>query len=261
MNNFVAELITFGVIFTIVAILNDLTQVGEAQNVDRNESFLTYNNTAYGISIEYPSNWQIDESANELLISILQNLTSNQMTMGEDSNAIKSKISEVLDTFGLETVSDMFSLSPDKKAEVLQKILQQLNEGTAQAVIFIFSPPENELDAGIENLNIVAENISAASPISLSEYVNGSIEGLKMIASNLTILQPPTDITIDGKPAMTFVYTATNPADESTNVKILNAVAINENIAYVLTFTSNPETYSAYLPTFEKMLQSFKISD
>lgn len=262
MNTF-AGLIALGIMFTIVVALNGLVQVSESQKVHSNESFLTYKNTAYGVSIQYPLGWKVDESANEYLMSFLQNLSSSESQTADDrqNNAIKSKISDALDAFGLEGVSDIFGLSADERAEFLQLASKLLNEGTSQVVVSVASPPENELDGDIENLSIIAVKISAASPISPNDYAKTVIEGLKMIPSNVTILQPPMEINIDGKPALKSVYTMTSPFDESSTRKILNAVAVNENIAYVLTFTSSPENYSTHAPTFEKMLQSFRIND
>lgn len=60
---------------------------------------------------------------------------------------------------------------------------------------------------------------------------------------------------------MTFAYTSSSPFDSSLIGKILNVIAMKGNTGYVLTFSSNPEAYNSYLPTFEKMFQSLKISD
>lgn len=262
MNKPVMVMITLVITFIIILTVNNLLLAAEPPNADSSASFLTYNDTTYGISINYPLGWEIDESAHKNLISYLQNLSSSesQTANGGENNAINSKISEVLETFGLEGVSDIFVLNPEKRTEFLQRMSRALNEGTSQVIVSIMSPPEDEFDVHAENAVIVAEDISAASPISLNDYVKGSIEALKIVAQDLTI-EPPMEITIDGKPAMAFVYTATNPEQESSTVKILNALAMRGNTVYVLTLTASPETYSAYLPTFEKMVQSFKISD
>ena len=248
-------------LFIIISTVNNPLVAKESQNADTSASFLTYNDTAYGISIEYPSNWQIDQSANEYMLAILQNLTS-QPQGGNDNhnNAVKSKVSEILDAFGLGSVLDVIGLSPDKRAEILQLISQKLSEGTLQLIVLIMSPPEDEFDA-VENMNILAENISTPSPISLHDYVNANIEGMKTGFQDFTQVQPPTEVTIDGNPAMTLVYTARSPVKESTTVKNLVVFAINGNTGYVMTFAALPETYSLYAPTFERMLQSFKIND
>jgi hypothetical protein len=262
MNKLVVGLIMLTLTHIIISTINNPLLAAESQKAGSSASFLTYNDTAYGISIKYPSNWQIDESAHEYLLAILQNLTSeSQMTNDSQNNAIKSKVSQILDAFGLESVSDVVGLSPDKKAEVFQKVSQEFKEGAAQVIVAFISPAEDESDVFGENLNIVIENISAASPISLNDYVNAGIENLKDGFQHLTIVQPPTEITIDGKPAMTVVYTGTSPLHASLTGKILQVFTIKGDSGYILTFTSTPETYSTYAPTFEKILQSFKITN
>lgn len=261
MQKSVMRLIILGIVLTIILALNGLLLAAEAQKLDGNASFVTYNNTAYGISINYPSNWQIDETANEYLLAILQNLSSySQGENDNQNNALKSKVSEVLDVFGLESVSDVLGLSPDKRAEVLQLISQKANEGTFQTIVTIISPPEDEFDTTIENMNIVAEKIPTESSTSLKDYTNANIEGLKILFQNVTIVQPPKEITINGKPAITMIYTAKLP-EVPVTIKVLVVLAIKGNTGYVMTFGGIPETYSTYESIFEKMLQSFRISN
>lgn len=261
MKKQVVGLILAAITFVLISTVNDSVAV-ELPSANNNASFLTYNDTAYGISIKYPSNWQIDESADEYLLAVLQNLTSySQTTNDSQTNAIKSKVSEILNAFGLESVSDVVGLSPDKKGEVFQKISQLVNEGTFQTIVSITSLPEDEFDTTVESMNIVADNISTVSPVSLHDYVNANVEGLKIAFQDLTIVQPAMEITIDGKPAMSLVYTIRHPVDESVTLKSLVVLMINGNTGYVITFGSVLETYSVYAPTFEKMLQSFRITN
>lgn len=261
MQKSVLRLIILGMALTIIPALNGLLLAAEAQKLDGNASLVTYNNTAYGISINYPSNWQIDQTGNEYLLAILENLSSySQGGYDNQNNALKSKVSEVLDAVGLESISDVLDLSPDKRAEVLQLISQKANEGTFQTIVTITSPPEDEFDTTIENMNIVAEKIPTESSVSLKDYTNASIEGLKILFQNVTIVQPPKEITINGKPAMTMIYTAKIP-EVPVTIKALVVLAIKGNTGYVMTFGGIPETYSTYEPIFEKMLQSFRISN
>ena len=199
MTKFVVGLIMLAIEFIIISTVNNPLLAAELPNADNSTSFLTYNDTTYGISINYPSSWQIDESIHQTLISFLQNLSSSESQTENDrqNNAIKSKISEVLDAFGLESVSDVFGLNPDKRAEFLQIITQVLNEGSSQVIVMFRSPPKDELDTIIENLNIVTGNISAAPSISLNDYVKANIEGTKTGLQDFAIVQPPKEIIID----------------------------------------------------------------
>lgn len=255
-------LLMLAITSVLISTVNSPLLASELPNTNNTASLLTYNNTAYGISIQYPSDWQIDESLHQYMLSYLQNLSSSgsQSANEEQSNGINSKISEVLDAFGLESISDVFDLNPDIREEFLQKLSQLLSEGSTQVVVAVVSPFD-ESDTFVENLNVIVANISESSPISLDEYVNANIEGLKTYVQDLTIEQPPTEITVDGNPAMTLVYTGRTSIDPSINGKFLNLFLINNNTAYVLTFSAIPESFPIYLPTIEKMLQSFRISN
>ena len=262
MQTKIVKLIILGVTLALISALNNLLLVGESQTADGNESLLTYNDTTYGINIQYPSDWEIDQSAHEYLLAILQNLTSeSQVTNDSQTNAIKSKVSDILNAFGLGSISDIAGLSPDKRDVLLQTLSQGLNEGQAHVIVSIRSPLEGETDPWSEGMNIVVENLSAVSPdpVSLKDYVDANIETISKVSQNFKLEQPATEITIDGTPAMTFAYTSTSPFDTSLTGKILNVIEMKGNTGYVLTFSSNPESYPSYLPTFEKMFQSFKI--
>jgi hypothetical protein len=262
MKKVVVGLTMLAITFILIQTVNNQLFAANVPNADVSEPFITYNDTTYDISVKYPSDWQIDESAHQYLISLLQNLSSSESQTENDrqNNAIKSKVLEILDAFGLQSISDVFGLSPDKRLEFLQIMSRALNEGS-QVIVTFTSRPEDEFDKIIENMNIVVNNNSAATSISLNDYVNANIEGMKTGLQDFTIVQPPTKITIDGRPAMTLVYTARLPIYASTTVKNLAVFEINANTRYVLTFTSTPETYSAYAPTFERMLHSFKTNN
>jgi hypothetical protein len=254
-------LVILSVTLAMISTLNSLLLVGESQTVESNESLLTYNDTAYGISIQYPSDWQIDQSAHEYLLAILQNLTSeSQMTNDSQNNAIKSQVSNILNAFGLESVSDIAGLSPDKRTELFQEISQSFSQGNIQMIVTIISPPEDESDATVESMNIVAENISAFLPMSLDDYMNASIEGLKTVFQDFTVAQAPTEITVNGKPAMTLVYTG-RLGDVPITGQNLVLLTIDGDTGYSITFGAVPETYPVYEPTFQKMFNSFKIND
>jgi len=117
-------------------------------------------------------------------------------------------------------------------------------------------------DVQIENGNaiVIAENISKALPMSLDDYMKASIEGLKTVFQDFTIVEGPTEIIINGKTGMTLVYTG-RIGDIPVTGKNLVLVTIDGDTGYSITFGAVPETYSVYEPTFQKMLNSFKIND
>jgi hypothetical protein len=125
-------------------------------------------------------------------------------------------------------------------------------------VVAIVSPLENESDFGFENMNIVIQNISELPPISLTDLVNANVEGMKVGFESFEIVKPMKEIIVDGKPAISFVFTG---MIGGVNQKDLQVYTIKGDIVYTLTFSAVPETYSTYKPIFEKMVQSFRISN
>ncbi|HSA72627.1 MAG TPA: hypothetical protein VLD84_01610 [Nitrososphaeraceae archaeon] len=93
----------------------------------------------------------------------------------------------------------------------------------------------------------------------LADYVNANIDGMKVGHDTFRLVEPLKEIIIDGQPAISFVYTGTIGGTE--NQKSLQLYMIRGSTGYVLTFAAIPETYSMYEPIFEKMLQSFRISN
>lgn len=194
MNNLFSRLTILALAFTILMTLINSPSVVNSQENDTKksmepvpESFLTYTNENYGIRLEYPSNWYVNEPTLEYTLSMLENFSrsESQGTKPGDNNYLSSKVSDVLKAFGLEKVSDIFGLKPDARLEMLKQLSKQLNEGTLEMPVTIFSPPENEFDNFSENMNIAAGNISTLSPISLNEYVSGNIEVMKKVYHNL----------------------------------------------------------------------------
>src|SRR5919108_3597075 len=167
MSGLVLGAIMLVIIYVCILATNDLLLASESPKANSSESFVTYNDTTYGTSINYPSNWEIYDDS-EFLLSILENISSSEHESINQNNEIASKVSDVLEAFGLKEVSDVLGLKPDERSEFFQRMSQALNEGTIRMTVAIVSPPENESDAVTENMNIVVENISAISPISLA---------------------------------------------------------------------------------------------
>jgi hypothetical protein len=252
--------------FTVILILGNILLVVESQEVGSKkpvqpvtESFLTYRDTIYGIGISYPSSWQIIEPTLELMLAVLENMSNpdSQTFNLEPKNEITSRAAEVLEQFGLKKVSELLGLSPDEKSEFFKRMSQAMKEEQVQLIVGIVSPPENESDTISENMNIVVENISTLSPISLKEYVNANIEGLKISASLFDMVEPVKEIKVDGNPAISFVYTESSSEEQG---KAMQVYTIRDQRAYIFTFGASVDTFSAYLPTYLKMLESVEIN-
>lgn len=244
---------------SLLLIMSSAVMRSESQDVNNSSVYSTYNDTAYGISINYPSNWEVDESSYQYILSLFQNLSSTEWQNDTMYDDMRSKVSEVLHSFGLKSLSDIFGLSKDKRTEFIQFTSKVLREGDYQVLVIL--RPVGEHSNILGSLNIVSGNISSLTPISLSEYMDESIDTLKILTPDLTIDQQPKEIVINGVPAMTIIHHARNPLYESHTFKFLTAIFIKGETVYILTFSSPPEIYPTLLPTFNSMLESFKINN
>jgi hypothetical protein len=61
MKKLVMGLIMISITFVLISTVNNFLLAAEPLRAHSSASFLTYNDTAYGINIKYPSSWEIDE--------------------------------------------------------------------------------------------------------------------------------------------------------------------------------------------------------
>src|SRR4029079_2918280 len=224
-------------------------------------SFLTYNNTVYGINMDYPSDWQFVLPPAEAVLSLLQDISSSESQgIVKENDDLTLKAFDILKTFGLEKVSDIIGLKPNERQELIQELSRALNEERVQFIAGFVSPPENQLDIFSENMNVVVENLSTVSPISLKDYVSYSIENLNVIIPGFSIIEPMKEISVDGHPAISFMFTD-SIADGHGKQKTLQVYTIRGDRGYVLNFATTIDANPAYLPIFQRMLESFEINN
>jgi hypothetical protein len=154
-----------------------------AQGQPQQQTFLPYNNPNLGVSIQYPSDWQLKERSNDKL------------------NFIKQ-------------------------------------EGIAA------------VDLNVENLE--------QPDTTLSEYSNTRINELRSQRPDFQLIGfEPITISND-KPAQRVVYTFEREEDGKTN-KVMRIWTINEGKLYTLAYIAESNQYDRYLPSFQRMIDSFMI--
>ena len=152
------------------------------------EEFLTYENPAEGIKIQYPSSWTKDESGLNVVVFI-----SPQ-----------------------ESVSDMFQ----------------------------------------ENTGIGIEDLSA-QPMTLDQFTKLTVADITEMVSSENILES-TATTLDGNPAHKLVYNRKSGAD---TYKFMQIWTIKNNRVYIISYVAETDnTYSNFLVTLTKMIDSFEIT-
>ena len=152
------------------------------QGQSQQQSLLTYKNPNLGGSIQYPSDWELQEESNDKLRFIKQ-------------------------------------------------------EGFVTA------------DLNVENLD--------EPKTMLSEYASTRVNELQAQRPEFQLISnEPT--TISNKPAQKVVYTFEREEDGKTN-KVMRIWSINEGKLYTLAHVAESSQYNRYLPTFQRMVDSFSI--
>jgi len=166
------------------------------QRNGNDNKMLTYENSTYGIRMQYPSNWHKEE-----------NLSS-----GSDNN------SRLVD------------------------------------VVKFSSPTKNASDTFSESLDLKIDNISDIQPITLAKYANNSIEDLR---KDFDVIKLDRNVSLSNNPAYKLVY---NGVEEGVNLQAMLILTIKGDKAYIISYNAEPTKFSYYLPTLQKMIDSFQIT-
>ena len=114
-----------------------------------------------------------------------------------------------------------------------------------------FSPPFKNNSDIVGKLIVQVDNISDIKPITLANYANDTVNDLKQ-----DFRVSESDATLAGNPAYKIVYTG---LEASIDLKAMMVMTIKGDRAYIISYTAEPEKYSYYLPTVQKMIDSFEI--
>jgi hypothetical protein len=117
--------------------------------------------------------------------------------------------------------------------------------------IVTFSPPLKNSSNIIGKLAVKVDNISDIKPTTLANYADAIISDLKQ---DFRVTE--SNATLAGNPAYKVVYTG---LEESVDLQAMLVMAIKGDRVYMISYTAEPEKYSYYLPTVQKMIDSFEI--
>ncbi len=156
----------------------------------------TYENSTYGIRMQYPSNWHKEEN----------------VSSGSDNN------SKLVD------------------------------------VVKFISPTKNASETFSESLDLKVDNISDIQPMTLDKYANNSIEDLR---KDFDIIKLDRNASLSHNPAYKLVYTG---MEEGVNLQDMLILTIKGDNAYIISYNAEPTKFSYYLPTLQKMINSFQIT-
>ncbi|MBI3331774.1 DcrB-related protein [Candidatus Peregrinibacteria bacterium] len=118
--------------------------------------------------------------------------------------------------------------------------------------VYFLSVPEGEDDKLRENINVIREELSTDK--SLDDYTEDAINQIKDL-ENYTLVGSQ-DITIDGLPGKTVVYTA---LVQNTPLEFQQAWTVKDGTAYLLTLATVHETFPEHAVLFVRMVNSMDL--
>ena len=117
--------------------------------------------------------------------------------------------------------------------------------------IVTFSPPLKNSSNIIGKLVVKVDDISDIKPTTLAIYAGTIISDLKQ---DFRVTE--SNATLAGYPAYKVVYSG---LEESVDLQAMLVMALKGDKVYIISYTAEPEKYSYYLPTVQKMIDSFEI--
>ena len=116
------------------------------------------------------------------------------------------------------------------------------------------APPETDTRIYPAALGLKIQELASKSVL-LQEVTKVQISELKKSNPNLAFSES-TSTTLAGKPAYKVVFTATD--NNQFERKAMQIWTIIDNKAILITYKAQPDKYSTYLPTIERMIGSFQ---
>ena len=126
---------------------------------------------------------------------------------------------------------------------------QNRDDMFSRGAVFL-SPLENDTDKFREKVSILVEDLSA--DMSLAEYTRSSVAQIKQLSD--PNVAPAQTVNLGKETARRVVY---NGLEDGNWVRRMQTWTVVGDRAYVITYTAQPESYDSYLPTVEKMIESF----
>ena len=196
------------------------TEIGSVSSNNYN-TFSLYKNAQYSFDIQYPSNWQ------------------------------KIEFTQGIERGGRNTVVNFLSPSEGIADKFREYLIVEVDDlGPEQG--FAMSSP------------------SSSSSSLLTEYVNHQISNYKKLYQGFQLTESPTSSLLnktdnnsysspnDYSPSYKIVYTYEDSI--AGKIKIMELYFLKNNKIYFLSFHSEASNYSKYLPTIQKMVDSFHIA-
>jgi hypothetical protein len=206
-------------------------------NINNNNNFVSYQNRAFGIVMQYLSPWQkIGEESQgegeERHIGGSRSLP-DQASSDEPVVEFVSPLEDSSDTY-----QETLSISVHKlHTRNIGEFFRFFDKPTSQKILlhsFILSHITS-LIAKLPSFNLIKSE-SGGDEITLSD---GSI-GHKIV----------------------YTYMGQRQISSNSNIrlKVMEVLIVKNDMGYIITYSSEPDKYYSYLPTIQKMINSFRIT-
>ena len=206
-------------------------------NINNNNNFVSYQNRAFGIVMQYLSPWQkIDEEiqgeGEERHIGGSRSLP-DQASSDEPVVEFVSPLADSSDTY-----QETLSISVHKlHTRNIGEFFRFFDKPTSQKILlhsFILSHITS-LIAKLPSFNLIKSE-SGGNEITLSD---GSI-GHKIV----------------------YTYMGQRQISSNSNIRlrVMEVLIVKNDMGYIITYSSEPDKYYSYLPTIQKMINSFRIT-
>ena len=119
------------------------------------------------------------------------------------------------------------------------------------------APPETDTRVYPAALGLKIQELTSQN-VPLQEVTKVQMSELKKTNPDLKISES-SSTTLAGKPAHKVVFSATD--NDQVKRKALQLWTVVDNKAILITYKAQPDKYSSYLPTIEKMINSFQIKN
>ena len=119
------------------------------------------------------------------------------------------------------------------------------------------APPETDTRVYPAALGLKIQELTSQN-VPLQEVTKVQMSELKKTNPDLKISES-SSTTLAGKPAHKVVFSATD--NNQVKRKALQLWTVVDNKAILITYKAQPDKYSSYLPTIEKMINSFQIKN
>jgi hypothetical protein len=134
----------------------------------------------------------------------------------------------------------------------------KIEEGLGPSLVVAFrSSKENASDTFLESAGIAVRTVPPQ--LTLQQFMQLNIADLKKKHQDFRLLEQ-NNATLGGRMAQKILYYESG-FDTLYIVTIKQNVTMKDNTAYQFMFRAKPEKYSSYLPTVQRMINSFKFID